>query len=405
MRPAAEKKGGAEGGFVVVNFYGWHAFGEDVVEAAAEVRACLRSADVRGRIYLSATGLNAQYSGPYGDAVAYAEWVRAWVPPGADGPPFADVRVSVQPLNEAAHAFPRLAVRVKGNLLPLAGGMDGLDLSKPERRAEELAPADWEAKLRETAHLPPDDPRKPLVLDVRNAYEWDLGHFEGAARPRVNEFRDTPVDAASFADTGWDVDALVRMVEASNASTSASPSPAPKRDVLMYCTGGIRCDAYSAALRARGYDGSLYTLEGGVHNYFRKLGADERSWEGSLYVFDARGAVSSPRIGTVHGPLTEDGAVPAVADLPAAVPCEICGAAEAETPHTNCALMDCNRHFLACSACRARWGGCCSAACEEKGTLLNRLRPPLRAGNYRRMGQYNRADGKPLVRLRETAEG
>ena len=433
-----QKCGDDIGDFVVVNFYGWYAFvkpdlveprkkepllpGDDEEEEeeeeedfmqvlANEHRSFLKRFDIKGRIYLSDTGINAQYSGPVEDALAYADFVKNWQPnlPHDDNRPFEHVRVSVQPLSEQAHAFPRCIVRVKNNLLPLAGGMADLDLCAPDRKAAELTPEQWEEKLKQAESLPEE--QRPLLLDVRNAYEWDLGHFDGAARPRVDEFRDTPVDATSFASEGWDMDELMRLVnenQASSSSSSSSSSSHEDREILMYCTGGIRCDAYSAALRARGYKGPLYTLEGGVHNYFKQLGEEEQCWNGSLYVFDARGAVSNPRVApNVHGPLTEDAAMPDPSLLPAAVLCEICGVVEAETPHTNCAFMDCNRHYLTCRSCRERWAGCCSAECETKGSMYNRLRPVLRSGNYSRMGKIERESGTALLRMKggvETAE-
>lgn len=102
-----------------------------------------------------------------------------------------------------------------------------------------------------------------MVLDVRNAYEWDAGHFQGAERPVEEEFRETPVDAEP-------------------PHLAGVPRDAP---VMMYCTGGIRCDVYSAALRKQGFT-NLYTLEGGIANYLRTEGGD--LWDGSLFVFDSR---------------------------------------------------------------------------------------------------------------------
>ncbi|XRB06468.1 rhodanese domain-containing protein [Pycnococcus provasolii] len=196
------------GDFVVVNFYGWYAFvkpdlvkpckkepllpgdeeeeeeDEDFMQVLAnEHRSFLKRFDIKGRIYLSDTGINAQYSGPVEDALAYADFVKNWQPnlPHDDNRPFEHVRVSVQPLSEQAHAFPRCIVRVKNNLLPLAGGMADLDLCAPDRKAAELTPEQWEEKLKQAESLPEE--QRPLLLDVRNAYEWDLGHFDGAARP------------------------------------------------------------------------------------------------------------------------------------------------------------------------------------------------------------------------------
>ena len=73
-----------------------------------------------------------------------------------------------------------------------------------------------------------------MVLDVRNSYEWDAGHFSGAARPAEVEFNETPTEA-----TPAEVPAHLQAVD-------------PDTPVMMYCTGGIRCDVYSTYLRQKG---------------------------------------------------------------------------------------------------------------------------------------------------------
>jgi predicted sulfurtransferase len=90
---------------------------------------------------------------------------------------------------------------------------------------------------------------------VRNAYEWDAGHFAGAARPLEDAFRETPTRAASEA-TGDGGDPPPPLP----AALVDAPKDAP---VMMYCTGGIRCDIYSAHLKREGFT-HLHTLHGGA---------------------------------------------------------------------------------------------------------------------------------------------
>lgn len=136
----------------------------------------------------------------------------------------------------------------------------------------------------------------------------------------------------------------------------------------MYCTGGIRCDIYSAFLRRQGYK-NLYTLEGGIQNYLKQTPGGE-GWEGGLFVFDARGAINP----AVPGGETGD------AELKAAVPCQLCGQAPARLPHVNCANVDCNELFVACPDCAAKWQGCCCESCMAAPRLLR----PVKIGG----GQY-----------------
>ena len=98
-----------------------------------------------------------------------------------------------------------------------------------------------------------DAPVRPLrrvVLDVRNGYEWDVGRFESAERPDVANFYDTdPVE------------------------TFGLPSSAEERaetEVMMYCTGGIRCEYFSARLKAQGFE-KVYKLQGGVQHYGNRM--------------------------------------------------------------------------------------------------------------------------------------
>lgn len=180
-----------------------------------------------------------------------------------------------------------------------------------------------------------------VVLDVRNGYEWDAGHFHGAARPQEATFSETPTDVAD----------------------DVAPLPLELRDcsgdtpVMMYCTGGIRCDIYSTYLRKRGFT-NLYTLEGGVHAYLKEQGGV--SWDGSLFVFDDRLAV----------PAEESSSSPPAEGLPAAVACQLCAGSIATLPHLNCANIDCSRLFVACNHCKRQLNGCCCEACRTEGRLL-----------------------------------
>ena len=91
-------------------------------------------------------------------------------------PEFAGLHWISDPVD--AQQFPKLRLKYRPNLVSLAGGMSTLPVTQPEARATPLQPDDWARMLREAA-----SPQGPVVLDVRNGYEWDAGHFEGAQRP------------------------------------------------------------------------------------------------------------------------------------------------------------------------------------------------------------------------------
>jgi len=337
---AVEEEESSTPSHVVVNFY-------HLVDVAhprtlrKDHERFLKGRDVRGRIYVSPQGVNAQFSATAADARAYALWLSSLA--GFEG-----VTPNIEPCD--GHLFPKLRLKFKPCLVSLAGGHGALPVTDPAARAAPLSPSEWEAMLLDS---PPDN--RPIVLDVRNAYEWDAGHFAGAARPLEDAFRETPTRAASEA-TGDGGDPPPPLP----AALVDAPKDAP---VMMYCTGGIRCDIYSAHLKREGFT-NLHTLHGGVHRYFRERGG--AGWKGALFVFDARLAVAP------------GGGVAADASTTPAAPCARCGGV-ATLPHLNCANIDCNALFLACDGCKAGGRGCCRDACVDAPRLL---RPAKVAGHY-----------------------
>jgi len=323
--------------YVVINFY--HFVDIDrphsVIQAHKEF---LKDKDVRGRIYFSEQGVNAQFGGPRKDAVEYAEWVTK------TQPLFLGVKYKVKMDTTNEHQYPKMRVQYKPNLISLAGGMSELPVTDPAARATPLNSSQWKDFMNNGVHG-----QKPVVLDVRNSYEWDAGHFVGAKRPLEKEFSETPTES-----TPVDVPRYLQEAD-------------PDTPVMMYCTGGIRCDVYSAYLKKKGYT-NLYTLEGGVQTYMKEEGLDK--WNGSLFVFDGRLAIRPNK--------DED------APLEAAAPCSLCGGT-AELPHRNCANLDCNKLFMACSGCKTQLKGCCCEACITAPRLL---RPMKMTGQYERWTQY-----------------
>ena len=136
---------------------------------------------------------------------------------------------------------------------------------------------------------------------------------------------------------------------------------------MMYCTGGIRCDVYSAYLKKKGFK-NLYTLEGGIQNYMRQEGLDH--WNGSLYVFDGRMAIRPNK--DVDEPLV------------AAADCLLCRE-PAVLPHLNCSNVDCNRLFLSCDSCKQKYKGCCCQACMGAPRMLRPIKPEGHYNQVRRM--------------------
>ncbi|KAK9115098.1 hypothetical protein Syun_021895 [Stephania yunnanensis] len=332
--------------FVVVNFYCF-VFIKDPEELVAEHLSFLQGRDVRGRIYVNEQGINAQYSGPSADALAYVEWLK-------EGSRFSDILVQISPALDG-HAFPRLKLRYKPSLLE--GGISHLPLHDLSMRATPLAPFEWRKKLEAVnnvneapgSHLD----KKFILLDVRNGYEWDIGHFRGAHRPNVDCFRST-----SFGLSEPQVEASDPLAGVDKENTQ----------VLMYCTGGIRCDIYSVILRKKGFH-NLFTLKGGVSHYLEKEGPVE--WTGNLFVFDSR--LSLPPSAYKPDVVTQSNSPQEESDTDTFARCYICRSHLSELRHRNCANLDCNRLYLCCPKCLSEVQGCCCSNCKS----APRLRPVL----------------------------
>ena len=143
-----------------------------------------------------------------------------------------------------------------------------------------------------------------VILDMRNDYEWEIGRFVGAVRPPMRFFRELK-DHMDFYDQFKD------------------------KKIVMFCTGGIRCEPASAQFIARGFDPkNIYQLEGGIVKYAEKYG-NEGFYEGKCYVFDERIAVpvNTSETAVVVGK------------------CHHCQATE--DTYRNCANKFCNLHFVA----------------------------------------------------------
>jgi len=278
---------------------------EPIEDPRAEVvrhKEFFNGKDFRGRIYLSEQGINGQASGSAESAQEYMDWLRS-------DPRFSSVPFKIHPAKE--HAFPKMTVKYRKQLVAIDCEVDF------SKRGESLSPSAWKKMLEKRGP-------ETLLLDVRNDYEWKAGHFEGAELPQLEQFRHFPGYAKRL-----------------------KKERDPKAPVMMYCTGGIRCEYYSAVLKQEGFE-KVYQLDGGVIQYALEEGSD--LWKGKLFVFDDRLVV----------PLDEKGGTISV--------CSYCK--NPNDVYYNCANMDCNALFFCCLDCLRAHQGCCSDGCRT-----GRVRP------------------------------
>lgn len=172
-----------------------------------------------------------------------------------------------------------------------------------------------------------------VVIDMRNHYEHEVGHFKGAIKPDVETFRES----------------LPIVEDILNEHK--------EKNVIMYCTGGIRCEKATAYFKHRGFD-NLYQVDGGIIEYARKAeeAGIENKFIGKNFVFDDR---LGERI---------------TADVIAK--CHQCG--KPSDAHTNCANDACHILFIQCQECAETHTGCCSQKCQEFNELPEEERDRLK---------------------------
>ncbi len=222
--------------YAVILFYKYVTI-DDPVGFTARQRDLCSALGLKGRVLIAGEGINGTLAGP---DVAVQEYVVAL---RADAR-FADIEIKVSPGDE--RTFPKLVVKVRPEIVTLGAGPLAPDLDN------HLTPAEWKRTLEEEPGV--------VVVDVRNRYESASGKFANAIACDIEHFRELP-------------DYVERLAELKD------------RKVLMYCTGGIRCEKASALFRAKGFK-NVFQLHGGIVTYQEQFGNEH--WLGECFVFDQR---------------------------------------------------------------------------------------------------------------------
>ncbi|HEV7406509.1 MAG TPA: rhodanese-related sulfurtransferase [Chthoniobacteraceae bacterium] len=218
---------------------------DDPEALANEQRALCSALGLKGRVLIATEGINGTLAGPAAAVEQYVAALRA-------DRRFADMEIKMS--EGDATTFPKLIVKVRPEIVTLNAGLPlAPDLSN------HLTPAEWKRTLEEEPDV--------VLLDVRNRYESAAGKFAGAVACDIEHFRELPAYVDRLADL-------------------------KERKVLMYCTGGIRCEKASALLRTKGFTDVLQ-LHGGIAAYQEQFGNDH--WLGECFVFDQRMTVKVER--------------------------------------------------------------------------------------------------------------
>ena len=308
-----------------VSFYRYF----DIVDPQAfrdELYKQFRAIGVLGRIYIATEGINAQISVPTANVEALRTAIYT-----AD-PALNNLRLNFA-IEEPGMAFWVLRFKVRDKIV--ADGIDDPGFSV-SNTGTYLGPAEVNAMI--------DDP-DAIFVDMRNHYEYEVGRFEGAIEVPSDTFREQlPMALEMFKDQ-------------------------KDKKMVMYCTGGIRCEKATAYMRHHGFD-NVYHVEGGIIDYTRKAkeqGLDVR-FHGKNFVFDER---MGERI-TDHVLST----------------CHQCGST-CDT-HVNCANDNCHLLFIQCPSCAVKYDNCCTPACQDIAKLPADERKALRKGKANDSQVFNK---------------
>ncbi len=272
--------------------------------------------DVLGRIYVANEGINAQLSVPAENFSVFRENLDEVIF-------LRGVRLNIA-IEQYDKSFLKLKVKVRHKIV--ADGLNDASFDVTDIGVHVNA---------EQFNQLIDDPDTVLV-DMRNHYESEIGHFQSAITPDVDTFRDS-----------------LDIIEQDLAEHKEN------KNLVMYCTGGIRCEKASAYYKHKGFK-RVFQLEGGIIEYTRQVrdqGLDNK-FIGKNFVFDHR---RSERISD---------------DVIAR--CHQCG--EPCDTHVNCANEACHLLFIQCEKCAKKMDGCCSHSCKEVHALPYEEQKKLRKG-------------------------
>ncbi|MGI8891984.1 MAG: rhodanese-related sulfurtransferase [Bacteroidia bacterium] len=291
---------------------------EEVAAFRDEFYKVLAELNVLGRIYVAIEGINAQISVPDFNYEAFKELLNS-------DERFKNMRLNIA-VEDNGKSFYKLIVRVKNKIVS-----DGLDdkTFNPSDVGKHLNAREFNQALEN-----PDT----VVVDMRNHYESEIGHFEKAILPDADTFKqELPMVLDILKD---------------------------KKDkkVLLYCTGGVRCEKASAYLKHQGFE-DVNQLYGGIIHYIREVKQEglQSKFKGKNFVFDER---LGERIG--------DEIISQ---------CHQCG--KSCDNHTNCANDDCHLLFIQCETCGEKMQGCCTEECVNILNLPVEEQRKLRKGKIK----------------------
>ncbi len=293
-----------------------------------ELYAEWESMGVLGRIYISQEGINAQVSLPTSNLEVFRAALH-----GREAFQNVPWKIAVE---DDGKSFLKLAIKVKKKIVADGLADDAFDVTNV---GEHLDAANFNRKMEEGA----------LVIDMRNNYESAIGYFEGAYLPKADTFRGA-------------IEEVVEWLKEKPAFAKATAGE-EGAEVLLYCTGGIRCEKASAYLKHEGFT-NVGQLHGGIIDYARQIKAQglASKYKGQNFVFDERLAER----------ITDD----------VVSTCMQCGTKSDRI--SNCQEVTCNMLLVQCEACAEKYAECCSPSCRQIHLLPEEVQRAWRKGRSTR---------------------
>lgn len=266
------------------------------------------SLDLKGRILVSEEGINGTIAGS-------TENIDNYIKETSAHSLFSDMEWKVSWSDD--EVFPKLKVVVKDEIVTLGVKKTGSDVSL-ENKAHYIEPEELLDLYEKNEDF--------LILDARNEYEANVGKFKNALIPPIDNFREFPEFAKSLENY-------------------------KDKEIVTYCTGGVRCEKASAYLREHGFE-KVRQLHGGIHEYGEKTGG--KHFEGELFVFDNRLHVS---VNSVNPTIISQ--------------CMYCKTKISR--YVDCAEASCDELFICCPSCEEKHQGACSTKCKKKMQTFSSL--------------------------------
>lgn len=268
-------------------------------EFTAQHLAYCNDLGIKGRILVSTEGINGTLSGTIEQTEQYMKDIK-------EDSRFSDMLFKMD--DAEGHAFAKMHVRTRGEIVNFS--LED-DINPNELTGNYLKPEEWLEAM--------NDPNT-VIIDARNDYEYDLGHFRNAVKPEIRNFRQLP---------NW---------------IRENKEQFQGKKILTYCTGGVRCEKFSGWLKREGFE-DVNQLEGGIHTYGTNEVTQGTLWDGQMYVFDERLGVPINRVApTVVGK-----------DYFTNEPCE---------RYVNCANPDCNKQIIISKETEDKYLRACSDECR-----------------------------------------